>query len=308
MLNRTQSKVIITTLMAFMLSVVSTLSMAKTVQHELGTVTFQQTPKRVVVLDWALAESVLALGVQPVAAADVKGYQDWVGSPALPSDTIDVGSRREPNLELIASLKPDLILMSGHLAPAYEKLNAIAPTIAMSIYNDKQQPYENAKSLVTMLGEVFNKQEQAKSVIAQTEKKLADNGAKVAQLNNGKPFLMVRFIGDKHVRVHSTGSLMNDTISAMSLKNSWNGPTNSWGFSSASVEQLAKYQDSNVLIFGPLTLQEQTQLNASPLWGAMAFSREHRVKIIPKVWTFGSLIAMQRLSDEVVNQVSTLGH
>ncbi len=218
MLNRTQSKFIITTLMAFMLSVVSTLSMAKTVQHELGTVTFEQTPKRVVVLDWALAESVLALGVQPIAAADVKGYQDWVGSPALPSDTIDVGSRREPNLELIASLKPDLILMSGHLAPAYEKLNAIAPTIAMSIYNDKQQPYENAKSLVTMLGEVFNKQEQAKSVIAQTEKKLADNGAKVAQLNNGKPFLMVRFIGDKHVRVHSTGSLMNDTISLCRLK------------------------------------------------------------------------------------------
>lgn len=280
---------------------------AKTYQHELGTVEINEAPKRVVVLDWALAESVLALGVTPIASADVKGYQDWVGSPTMPSEVTDVGSRREPNLELIASLKPDLILMSGHLAPAYEKLNAIAPTLVMSIYNDKKQPYQNAKTLVITLGDVFERPEQAQQLVDETNQKLAQNGEQVAKMNNGKPFIMVRFIGDKHIRVHSTGSLMNDTISAMSLENSWQGPTNSWGFSSASVEQLAQYQDSNVLIFGPLSDAEQAQLNGSPLWAAMAFSRENRVKVVPKVWTFGSLVAMQRLSDEVVTQISTLG-
>ncbi|WP_353499808.1 ABC transporter substrate-binding protein [Vibrio chaetopteri] len=294
-------------LVTLLASFSSTAVLAKSYQHELGTIEINEPPKRVVVLDWALAESVLALGVNPIASADVKGYQDWVGSPNMPSDVTDVGSRREPNLELIASLKPDLILMSGHLAPAYEKLNAIAPTLVMSIYNDKKQPYENAKSLVSTLGEVFDREDQAQQLVDETSQKLSQNGQQVAKMTNGKPFIMVRFIGDKHVRVHSTGSLMNDTISAMSLDNSWQGPTNSWGFSSASVEQLAQYQDSNVLIFGPLSDAEQAQLNGSPLWAAMAFSRENRVKIVPKVWTFGSLVAMQRLSDEVVTQVSTLG-
>lgn len=307
MFNKLKSIHFTVVLVSLMACLSSFVASAKTYQHELGTIEIDEAPKRVVVLDWALAESVLALGVTPIASADVKGYQDWVGSPEMPSEVTDVGSRREPNLELIASLKPDLILMSGHLAPAYEKLNAIAPTLVMSIYNDKKQPYQNAKTLVTTLGEVFDRPEQAQQLVDETNLKLAQNGEQVAKMTNGKPFIMVRFIGDKHVRVHSTGSLMNDTISAMSLKNSWQGPTNSWGFSSASVEQLAQYQDSNVLIFGPLSDAEQAQLNGSPLWAAMAFSRENRVKVVPKVWTFGSLVAMQRLSDEVVTQVSTLG-
>ncbi|USD63288.1 ABC transporter substrate-binding protein [Vibrio sp. SCSIO 43140] len=307
MFNRFKTTHFTVVLVSLLACLSSFAASAKTYQHELGTVEINKAPKRVVVLDWALAESVLALGVTPIASADVKGYQDWVGSPTMPSEVTDVGSRREPNLELIASLKPDLILMSGHLAPAYEKLNAIAPTLVMSIYNDKKQPYQNAKTLVITLGDVFERPEQAQQLVDETNQKLAQNGEQVAKMNNGKPFIMVRFIGDRHIRVHSAGSLMNDTISAMSLENSWQGPTNSWGFSSASVEQLAQYQDSNVLIFGPLSDAEQAQLNGSPLWAAMAFSRENRVKIVPKVWTFGSLVAMQRLSDEVVSQVSTLG-
>ncbi|MGF1748140.1 ABC transporter substrate-binding protein [Vibrio cionasavignyae] len=297
---------IISTFFMTLCLLLSTSTFARMIQHDLGEQALKGTPKRIVVLDWALAESVLALGIQPLAVADVPGYQDWVGVPTLPSDTVDVGSRREPNLELIASLKPDLIIMSAHLAPAYKKLNSIAPTLALTIYNDSKQPYQNAKRIIQTLGDVFERQQAAQTLIDKTAAKLATNGEKVAQWQDSRSFIMIRFIGDKHVRIHSDGSLMNDTIAAMSMTNGWQGPTNSWGFSSASVEQLAKHQNSNVLIFGPLSEQEQATLNGSPLWGAMAFTREQRVAIVPKVWTFGSLIAMQRLSDEVVTRVAAL--
>ena len=42
------------------------------IKHALGTETFDQVPERVVVLEWNLAEELLALDVQPVGMADVE--------------------------------------------------------------------------------------------------------------------------------------------------------------------------------------------------------------------------------------------
>lgn len=42
----------------------------KTITHELGTTEIKGTPKRVVTLEWAYAEDLLALGIQPIGSAD----------------------------------------------------------------------------------------------------------------------------------------------------------------------------------------------------------------------------------------------
>ncbi len=83
------------------------------IEHELGVVQFDSPPKNVVTLDWVLTETVLSLGVQPQGIADIKGYNKWVVEPAIESSGVsDVGSRREPNLEVLTELKPDVILIS----------------------------------------------------------------------------------------------------------------------------------------------------------------------------------------------------
>ncbi|POB69430.1 peptide ABC transporter substrate-binding protein, partial [Vibrio vulnificus] len=79
--------------------------------------------------------------------ANISGYQQWVAEPHLNADAIDVGSRREPNLELLSNIQPDVILISKHLAAAYEPLSKIAPVLVYSVYSEEKQPLESAKRI-----------------------------------------------------------------------------------------------------------------------------------------------------------------
>jgi len=275
------------------------------VTHEMGTTSFETTPTKVVALDWALSETVLSLGVDLEGIADAEGYKQWVVEPQLNEQAVDVGSRREPNLELLTKLQPDVILISKHMAAAYEPLNKIAPVLVFSIYSEKKHPLESAKSVTRSLGQLFEREEQAQQVISQTEQRLSTNGEQVhAAGNSTQPLLFTRFINDKTLRIHSEGSLAQDTIHAMGLKNDWNEQTNLWGFSTAGIEKIAEHQTANVMVFGPLTDDERNQLTRSPLWQAMAFTRTDSVYELPAIWTFGGLIAAQRFSDHITAQLT----
>lgn len=291
-------------IVALLIALCSFSAHALDIKHELGDAHFEQTPQKIVALDWALTETVLSLGVTPQGVADVKGYQDWVSEPALNDSVADVGSRREPNLELLTELKPDVILISKHMASAYQQLQSIAPTVVFTVYNEDKAPLASAKHITLTLGQLFAKEEQAQQVITQTEQRLAANGHKVLKANsNTKPLLFIRFINDKTLRVHSEGSLAQATIEGMGLSNSWTEPTNLWGFTTAGTEKLAEHQKTNLMVFGPLKDNERKQLTGSPLWQAMEFSRTDSVYELPAIWTFGGLVAAQRFSDHITEQL-----
>lgn len=270
------------------------------ITHEMGTASFETTPQKVVALDWVLSETVLSLGVELEGIADAKGYQQWVVKPELNQDVTDVGSRREPNLELLTKLKPDVILISEHMAAAYHQLNKIAPVLVYSVYSQKKQPIESATAITLSLGKLFDQEQRAQQIIADTKQRLHDNGEKIqAAGNSDKPLIFGRFINDKTLRIHSQGSLAQATIQAMGLKNDWQEPTNLWGFSTTGVVRLAEHQQTNVMLFGPLTENEKNQLTQSALWQAMEFTRTDSVYELPSIWTFGGLIAAQRFSDHI---------
>jgi len=277
---------------------------AAEVKHELGMTHFDKTPKKVVALDWALAETVLSLEVIPLGVANVKGYQTWVAQPELSDSVIDVGSRREPNLELLTELQPDVILISQHMAAAYKQLNAIAPTLVYSVYSNDKTPLISATQITTQLGLLLNKEQQAKQVISQTQQRLQANGDKIRRMQaNIDPLLFIRFINDKTVRIHGAGSLAQATIEGMGLVNTWHEPSNLWGFTTAGIEKLAEHQQASVLIFGPLKAAERKLLTQSALWQAMAFTRSDSVFELPAIWTFGGLISAQRFSDHITQQL-----
>ncbi|MFG0606719.1 iron-siderophore ABC transporter substrate-binding protein [Vibrio mimicus] len=294
------------TFITLLVSMLAVHAYALDIQHEMGSASFSAPPKKVVALDWTLAETALSLGVALQGVADAKGYQEWVVEPALNPTVTDVGSRREPNIELLSELKPDVILMSQQMAAAYESLNKIAPVVVLTLYNEQKQPLKAAESITRSLGQLFGKEQQAEQVIAQTQAKLTANGEKIrAQSSVHKNLLFVRFINDKTLRIHGQGSLASATISAMGLKNSWQDQTNIWGFTTTGLEKLAEHQQSNVMLFGPLKPQDRQVLQTSPLWQVMAFTRENAVYELPPIWTFGGLIAAQRFSDHITELLAT---
>ncbi|PNQ54283.1 peptide ABC transporter substrate-binding protein [Vibrio agarivorans] len=271
----------------------------------MGTATFKNTPKKVLVLDWALAETVLSLGIELQGVADAKGYQQWVVKPHLGANVIDLGSRREPNLELLAETNPDVILMSQHMAAAFKPLSKIAPVLVYSLYNDKKRPLDTAIEITRSLGVLFNKEQQAQKLIEQTRLKLKQNGEQIRSVNvTNSPLLFVRFVNDKTLRIHGQGSLVDATITSMGLSNDWQDETNLWGFTTVGTEKVAEHQQAIVTLFGPLTQQQRDRLSLSPLWQAMAFTRTKSVHELPAIWTFGGLLTAQRLSDHLTQQLT----
>ncbi|ENM5738882.1 iron-siderophore ABC transporter substrate-binding protein [Vibrio mimicus] len=288
------------TFITLLVSMLAVHAYALDIQHEMGNASFSAPPKKVVALDWTLAETVLSLGVGLQGVADAKGYQEWVVEPALNPTVTNVGSRREPNIELLSELKPDVILISQHMAAAYEPLNKIAPVVVFTLYREQKQPLKTAESITRSLGQLFGKEQQAEQVITETQAKLTTNGEKIrAQSPTIKSLLFVRFINDKTLRIHGQGSLADATITAMGLRNSWYEQSNVWGFTTTGLEKLAEHQQSNVMLFGPLKPQDRQVLQTSPLWQVMAFTRENAVYELPPIWTFGGLIAAQRFSDYI---------
>jgi iron complex transport system substrate-binding protein len=101
----------------------------RTVTHARGTTTIPAAPARVAVLDSGELDSVLALGITPVAiAVPNRTVPSYLAAKVQGVPIVgDVGTI---NLEAVAAAKPDLILGSKlRVDQLYDPLSAIAPTV-----------------------------------------------------------------------------------------------------------------------------------------------------------------------------------
>lgn len=112
--------------------------------------------KRIVVLEFSLLDDLLQLGVKPIGLASSR-VDEGTNPPFLMpeiNDIIDVGTRQQPNLEKIMSLKPDLIVADTTLqAEIYPLLKQIAPTIMLNgLLGDPNVQIQNLKILSQATG------------------------------------------------------------------------------------------------------------------------------------------------------------
>lgn len=118
-----------------------------TIETMFGDVTVESEPERVVALGWGDAETALALGVQPVGAADWlafggEGVGPW--AEGLYDEAPEILGTMELSYEEVAALEPDLILdvTAQGDEERFNRLSQIAPTIA---------PPEGAENYLTSM-------------------------------------------------------------------------------------------------------------------------------------------------------------
>ena len=105
------------------------------IEQALGTVTIPQEPQRIVSLSDRDSDTLLALGVQPVAVRSPYGFEAGVGpwSEALVTGDPErwVGGGWDVNYEAVAAAEPDLIVytVASGAEDEYARLSQIAPTI-----------------------------------------------------------------------------------------------------------------------------------------------------------------------------------
>lgn len=152
--------------------------MPVTIDHALGSTTISAAPQRVVTIGWSDQDAVLALGVQPVGTTEWFNEQPgaifpWAtGSATGPAPEI-VANAGEINLEKVAALQPDLILAlyEGLEQSEYDKLSAIAPTVAHSAqYDPFGAPWQD---MTLTTGQALGREQQARDLIADVEQQIA---------------------------------------------------------------------------------------------------------------------------------------
>lgn len=251
---------------------------------------------RLATLDWTLAETLVALDHPPVAAAQVDAYQAWVREPTLPDSVSDLGLRTQPNLELLADIAPDRILISPMFANLAPRLERIAPVDTLSLYRPGRDTWSEMRELTQSVAALIDRPHAAEQLIHETERHLA---ALEQRLNSGtRPLLMVQFMDARHVRVFGDHGLYQAVLERLGLSNAWNGNTNAWGFSLAPLEALIGL-DAQLVVVKPFPAGVRASLEDSGLWQAL-LKRQGNPLILDPVWSFGALPSARRFADLLV--------
>ncbi|MGL4921740.1 ABC transporter substrate-binding protein [Aeromonas sp. 30P] len=249
---------------------------------------------RIATVDWTIAETLLALGVTPLAVGDAGPYQAWVGEPRLPAGVVDIGLRTQPNRELLAELKPDRILISPLAAPLAPTLSRIAPVSNIALYDGQTDLWQRLHEVTLTLARMVGKTAEGERLLAGLDRDLARIQARLpADL---PPLLVVQFIDERHVRVFGRHSLFDAVMTRLGLRNGWQEQTNDWGFSVVSIEQFMTLPTARLVVVDPIPVGVSERLQEPGLWQHMPLVRQAPVLHLPAVWSFGGVLAARRFA------------
>ncbi|MET3663368.1 siderophore ABC transporter substrate-binding protein [Aquamicrobium ahrensii] len=158
------------------------------IPHGQGETRIEGQPQSVVVTDWAAFDNLTALGVKVagVPGSNVPGHL----ADKVSADMVKVGSLQEPDIEGIAALSPDLVIVAGRSRTAYPTLSRIAPTLDVSV--DNAALIDSVKANLTTFGKIFGKSDRAAELIVALDAKVeearaaaAGKGAGLVIITNG---------------------------------------------------------------------------------------------------------------------------
>jgi iron complex transport system substrate-binding protein len=160
-----------------------------TIEHSLGSTVIPAAPQRVLSLGYTDQDTILALGVVPVAIREFTGNRPsatwpWA-SDRLQGQQPQVLSG-EINIETIAALQPDLIvaLSAGLTQEQYDTYSEIAPTITQPVGSS---PFQTAWQEATReIGAALGRSEQAEQLVTDLEARFAAVRAQYPQFA-GRP-------------------------------------------------------------------------------------------------------------------------
>ena len=177
----------------------------KTIVHDFGTTELKKAPKRIVILDNLYGEILDPLDITPVGAttgqADSQEFSTLFKKQYKDAKVVSVGWQGNPDLDKIAELKPDLILMTGEQEDLYDELSEIAPTVGYQINTDENWDYHETSLKVA---EIFDKRDEMKKDLDRVDAREAVFAENVkAKFGNQK--LMYLRVTDNDIRYYAYG-------------------------------------------------------------------------------------------------------
>lgn len=210
---------------------------AVTVKDDKNEITLPQTPTKVVAISLQAIDSLVALGVKPVGVAEQGAGEkiDYLGSAIDGIPTIGLHSK--PNLETIAALQPDLIIVDPEFAgEIYPELVKIAPTLQF-----RSSSVDKTMADLKTIGKTLGKEAEANKFVADFETKRKELTDK-AKGKTGATWMAIFGTPDKS-GVWLPNSFVGSILEGLNAKDAYTGAPD------------PKYPD-----FAYLSLEKITQL------------------------------------------------
>ena len=165
-------------------------------------------PEKVVVFDNSALDTMDQLGVgDRVVGAATDNLPSFL---AAYKKVESAGGIKEPDLEKINAMQPDLILISGRQKDFKEQLAKIAPTLYLS--TDNTDTWHSIQSQIQSIGAIFGKEAAAQTAIDTLQTKI-DSIAKQASASQEKALVLL--VNEGSLSAYGAGSrfsIVHDTF------------------------------------------------------------------------------------------------
>jgi ABC-type Fe3+-citrate transport system substrate-binding protein len=252
----------------------------KRVQHVWGETVVQGIPRRIVALDFFVVDILSSLGVTPVGIAGA----DQTRVPAYLQGRVtsftDVGERKEPNLEVIYSIQPDLIVANPERAKLIKQdLQQIAPTLALS-----DTSLDKILENVDLLGKLLGKEKEAQRVRDDLSKKM--ESAQVFVQHHPSLLVVGAFEDDYSVWIEDSfvGTLFSDIGMKYAFRDGKMNTEGKADIARISLERIAEINPDYLFVYGS-SLQK---MKKDPLFQRLqAVKSNHFLEVERDLWARG---------------------
>ncbi|MET0473972.1 MAG: ABC transporter substrate-binding protein [Mycobacterium sp.] len=279
-----------------------------TVKHAFGETKIPSAPKRVVSAGFTEQDDLLALGVVPIAITDWFGGEPfgvwpWAQSKLGGAQPVVLNLFDGIQVDQIATLKPDLIVATnaGLDKDTYDKLAAIAPTIAQSGQDAFFEPW---KDQATTIGQAVFKFDDMTKLVSDVDAKFTDIGKNNQQFKDKKVVLVSATSYQGHADVTPPG-WRTDFLTQMgfAVPDSVNGFVES-GRARVPLDKLASVLDAaDVVVWTTESDEEQAALVAQPFFSTLKSTKADRNvftgKDLAGALAFGSVLSYPVVADKL---------
>ncbi|WP_037078989.1 ABC transporter substrate-binding protein [Neorhizobium vignae] len=262
----------------------------------------QEAGPRVATLDWALLETLLAIGANVVAATELRQFRQVAIEPDVPEGVTDLGLRGTPNFEVLRFAGPDLILNSNFYAWANPLMSRIAPVETHSIYKPGESPYILAEQATLAIGERLRRP-AARGMVEELAARL-DRYRGLFARGDGRPVLPINLGDARHYRVFGSDSMFGEVLKRLGLANAWTGATSYSAMAPMGIETLASMPDAWIVLIPPHPEDAFATLTESAFWKALPAVRENRVLTVGSINPYGALPAASRFANLLAEGIS----
>ncbi|WP_304617098.1 siderophore ABC transporter substrate-binding protein [Paracoccus sp. (in: a-proteobacteria)] len=173
-----------------------------------GQVSLEAAPERVAVYDMAALDTLVALGVTPAATIE------RVTVPALAEAVAGaerVGTLFEPDLEALAGVGPDLIIVGGRSAAQLQAVSQVAPAIDMTLEEDLMV---SAKARIAGYGQLFQREAEAAALTGELDAALE----RLRAASEGKGRALIVLTNGTRMSAYGAGSRFGWIFDATALE------------------------------------------------------------------------------------------